>query len=374
MKQSLFIFTLLLSTISATGQSCNCLENFDFLKEKIENDYAGFNDKVNELTKTRYENLTNYYRDKALETNTTKRCELLMEEWLKFFQDKHLSISVELNIYWTFKAIDSNALLFRIPDFSWSSKTIIDSLIRTNYDLITNTPILIIDLRGNGGGIDYSFMELLPFLYTHPYESKGVEWFASKGNIKHFEDAQKNGNIRKGYEQDTQDHIRIMKENQNSFVSIEDNEIFKLDSVLPYPQLIGLIVNDFCASSCEEFVLMAKNSSKTIVFGTNTLGVLDYSNTVPLSLPMKGMSLRYPMTRSQRLPENPIDNIGIEPDVRIDLPDNLDLKSNIDEWVLFVKQYLENELEMNCRVGKGESHPQASRRTVRDTLASYGSS
>lgn len=43
------------------------------------------------------------------------------------------------------------------------------------------------------------------------------------------------------------------------------------------------------------------------------------------------------MTRSQRLPEYPIDNIGIEPDVKINLPDNLNLKSDIDDWVLFVK-------------------------------------
>jgi len=32
-----------------------------------------------------------------------------------------------------------------------------------------------------------------------------------------------------------------------------------------------------------------------------------------------------------------------------------------------------NELKFNRRVGKGESHPQASHRTVRETLASYGS-
>jgi len=33
-----------------------------------------------------------------------------------------------------------------------------------------------------------------------------------------------------------------------------------------------------------------------------------------------------------------------------------------------------NKLIEDCRVGKGESHPQTSHRTVRDTLASYGSS
>ena len=344
MRKDLFILTFLLSSIGLFGQNCNCLENFEFLEIKVENDYAGFNDKVNELTRSEYEKYTEFYRKKISETTTTQRCVLLMEKWLEFFNDKHLRISIELNIYWTLKEIDSTALLFRIPDFSWSSKTIIDSLIRTNYDLITKTPILIIDLRGNGGGIDYSYLELLQFLYTHPYESKGVEWLASKGNIEFFENSLKTGTVRKGYEEELIDQIRVMKENMNSFISLDSTELIERDSVLEYPQKIGLIVNDFCASSCEQFILAAKNSSKTTVFGTNTLGVLDYSNTVPVSLPLENISLRYPMTRSQRLPEYPIDNVGIEPDVKINLPDNLNVKSDIDDWVLFVKEYLEKEL------------------------------
>lgn len=329
------------------GQNCNCIENFDYLKAKIENDYAGFSDKVNSSTKTEYDQLTSFYRKRAEVTTTTQRCMLLMEDWLMYFQDKHLSISAELNIYWTFKEIDSTTLLFRIPDFSWDSKPIIDSLIRTNYDLITRTPILIIDLRGNGGGIDYSYLQLLPFLYTQPYESKGVEWLASKGNIEHFENALKNGNIRKGGEENVKYLISLMKANQGSFLATEDTktDTVRYDSVFKYPQRIGLIVNDFCASSCEQFILAGKHSTRTTVFGTNTLGVLDYSNSVPVSLPMENIVLRYPMTRSQRLPEYAIDNIGIEPDVRINLPDNLNLQSNVDEWVLFVKEYLENELE-----------------------------
>lgn len=347
MRRNLFILSFLLVINFTNGQNCNCLENFDFLKAKIENDYAGFNDKVNESSKTAYKKHSEFYRQKASETTTTHRCVLLMEKWLEFFDDKHLSISTTMNIYWTFELIDSNAILFRIPDFSWSSKPIIDSLIRTHYDLITKTPILIIDLRGNGGGIDYSYQELLPFLYTHPYEELGVEWLASTGNIEIFEKTLEAGTVRKGHEEEMKKQIDVMKANQGSFVVTEETktDTVRYDSVFRYPQKVGLIVNDFCASSCEQFVLAGKNSSKTTVFGTNTLGVLDYSNSVPVSLTMKNITLRYPMTRSQRLPEYPIDNIGIEPDIRINLPDNLNLQSDVDEWVLFVKEYLDKELK-----------------------------
>lgn len=344
MRKSLLILTLILASFKLLGQNCNCLENFENIVTRVENDYAGFQEKVNALTIAEYEKHTEFYRKKISETTTTLKCVLLMGKWLEFFNDKHLQVSTELSIYWTFKSIDSTALLLRIPDFAWSSKPIIDSIIHTNYNLITKTPILIIDLRGNGGGTDYSYLELLQFLYTNPYESKGVEWLASNGNIELLENSLKTGEVKHGHENDLIHQVKLMKEHQNRFVSLDSTRLIVRDSILEYPKQIGLIVNDFCASSCEQFVLAGKNSSKTTVFGTNTLGVLDYSNSVPISLPTEGITLRYPMTRSKRLPEYPIDNIGIEPDVKINLPDNLNLKSDIDDWVLYVKEYLEKEL------------------------------
>ncbi|MFP4025543.1 MAG: hypothetical protein ACLFVR_13550 [Thiohalospira sp.] len=93
MKKNVFILKILLSSIITKGQNCNCLENFEYLKIKIENDYAGFNDKVNDSNNIDYERYSNFYENKASEINTTNRCMLLMEEWLKYFQDKHGSVN-----------------------------------------------------------------------------------------------------------------------------------------------------------------------------------------------------------------------------------------------------------------------------------------
>lgn len=343
MKRMFLALVVIVFSISLKSQNCDCLENFNFLVNKISNDYAGFADKVNASTVDDYNRITDLYRKKASEVTSIKRCELLLDKWLEYFNDKHLRLEITRNIYWTFKRIDSTTILFRIPDFSWESKPYIDSLIRTNYEAITSTPILVLDLRGNGGGIDYSYLELLPLIYTHPYESKGTAWWASEGNIKIFEDALENGTIRKGQEEDTKELIEALKMDPNTFVTVDKVDSIKRDTVFKYPQKVGVIVNDFCASSCEQFVLSAKNSKKVTVFGTNTLGVLDYSNTVAVDMPTENIKIRYPMTRSNRLPDYPIDNIGIAPDVRITLPDNLNLKSEVDDWVKFVIEYLENE-------------------------------
>jgi hypothetical protein len=68
---------------------------------------------------------------------------------------------------------------------------------------------------------------------------------------------------------------------------------------------------------------------------------LDYSNTSPESLGIEGLSVYMPKTRSTRLPENPIDNVGIPSDIEINLPYNLNIRDKVDDWVIFVKDYLE---------------------------------
>lgn len=47
------------------------------------------------------------------------------------------------------------------------------------------------------------------------------------------------------------------------------------------------------------------------------------------------------MTRSKRLPENPIDNTGISPDVIIPFMATEQLYDRLESWVYFVKNYLE---------------------------------
>ena len=74
---------------------------------------------------------------------------------------------------------------------------------------------------------------------------------------------------------------------------------------------------------------------------SNTAGVLDYSNAIGENLPSNKFELVFPMTRSRRLPDHPIDNIGISPDVYIPYTTTRQLFDRLDQWVYFVKDYLE---------------------------------
>lgn len=257
--------------------------------------------------------------------------------------------------YWLATYLSDSTFYLRLPSFG-SEKTM--NLVTKNWEEIISRPNLIIDIRNNGGGQDTYYQKLLTLLYTKPYLVKGVEWYASEGNIKMFEDALKNGQILNGEEgiKWTNSLIEEMKKNKGGFVIhplMGKDKIIKYDTVYRYPKRIGVIIHERNGSSAEQFILTAKQSEKVLLFGDrNTAGVLDYSNGVPTILPSGKYQLYSPMTRSRRLPDNPIDNKGIAPDIRIPYPatketcDRLDswryfVNDRLDNWVYFVMHYLE---------------------------------
>jgi len=140
--------------------------------------------------------------------------------------------------------------------------------------------------------------------------------------------------------------VGAMKKNIGGFVTHpyyeNDNNLVQRDTLYTMPRNVGIIINERNGSSAEQFLFAAKQSDKVTLFGNcNTAGVLDYSNITPNPFPSNNYQLWCPMTRSKRLPENPIDNIGIAPDVIIPFPATEQLYDKLDIWVYFVKNYLE---------------------------------
>ncbi|MCL1968492.1 MAG: S41 family peptidase [Bacteroidetes bacterium] len=251
------------------------------------------------------------------------------------------------NTYPVAMYLSDSTFYMRVPTFHSDMS---NEFVVQHWNEIMKRPNLIIDIRNNGGGQDNYYQELAKIIYTKPYESKGVEWYATKGNIKRREDEIKKGDVRKGMEDWAQALLDVMKKNVGGFVThpYHTDNIVKRDTIYPMPRNVGIIINEGNGSSAEQFLLAAKESDKAILFGNcNTAGVLDYSNATPTSLPSNNYQLWCPNTRSKRLPENPIDNIGIAPDVIIPFPATEQLYDRLDNWVYFVKNYLELVNENN---------------------------
>ncbi len=234
--------------------------------------------------------------------------------------------------------IDSQTVLLRIPSFNNSQKPAIDSVILAHRATILQTPSLIIDLRGNGGGSDNSYEELLPFLYTNPIRTVGVEFRSTPLNNQRMLDFAENPayNFSPEEREWAREAYERLSAEVGAFVSLdaEPISVTRLDTVYPYPRSIGILINEENGSTAEQFLLAAKQSRKVKLFGSTTYGVLDISNMNEVVSPCETFKLYYSLSRSKRIPKMTIDEKGIQPDFYLDeqiLP---------YQWIEFVAETL----------------------------------
>jgi len=238
--------------------------------------------------------------------------------------------------------LDKSTVYFRIPSFSPNYKKAIDSVLVANKELLSRTANLIIDIRGNGGGSDYSFTNIIPYLKTNEINVTAVEYlstilnnqrmmdFVTKPEYKDFTNKQKEW-VKKSFD--------TLQKHLGEFVlldeSFENNDTNTPDTVLPFPKQVGIIIDGGVGSSAEQFLLAAKQSKKVKLFGTSTFGSLDIANMYFVKSPCGEYELGYSLSKSKRLPQYVLDESGIQPDFFIseDVPGY--------QWVSLVKTILE---------------------------------
>lgn len=238
------------------------------------------------------------------------------------------------------KQISKNTFLLRIPSFSEKKRKMIDSLIVNNRDKIGSSENLIIDIRNNGGGSDGSFQKLIPYLYTNPIRSIGVDYLSTPLNNKRMDYFIASGDFTESDKEWARKGLIKLNNNLGRFVNLEDTDevqVSKLDRVLEYPKNVAILINENNGSTAEEFLLLAKQSKKVKLFGTTTEGVLDISNMNFVDSPCKTLQLGYGLSRSRRIPDMAIDAKGIQPDYYIDktIPN--------ENWIDFTEKVLLNK-------------------------------
>ena len=242
--------------------------------------------------------------------------------------------------------LDDNTLYFRIPSFLGTvEKTAIDSVISLNKEKILSTKNLIIDIRNGTGGSDDSYYEILPFLYTNPIRRFSMEFKSTELNNQRMLDISNN----EGYlvdlfgmsfdedeRIDSKKKYDTLSQNLGAFVDLDTASvsITTFDTVYPYPQNVGIIHNKENGSTDEQFLLTAKQSRKVKLYGTPTMGALDFSNLNRVASPCGDFALWYTLSKSSRIPEMAIDGKGIQPDFYInkDVPEY--------DWINYVSKLL----------------------------------
>lgn len=320
------------------------LDQYTFGIKKKDNDYIGF---IIESTIPEWvqgdvkfkihsnDSATYYLRNRSIKT--IDKIELIGQNHLILgaYVLKRLSPSLPaepmLDSY--FKSISSpnpfidklneTTIFFRIPTFEGNQKPLIDSVILANKALLNSTENLIIDLRNNGGGSDYSYKEIIPLLYTNPIREVGMEYLSTPLNNKRIEDAI-NSEEFKSADEETKNWIlktyEILKAHPGAFVNPEDTDVtvYTEQQIHQYPENVAILINEGNGSSAEQFLLAAKQSKKVKLFGVTTMGVLDISNMIFVASPCNDFQLGYAISKSLRIPEMTIDGKGIQPDYYLD--------------------------------------------------------
>lgn len=213
------------------------------------------------------------------------------------------------------KVLSKNTLYIKISTFNQSNAKNIDSLFKANRANLSKIPNLILDLRNNGGGADFSYRPITPYLYTNTIRHIGADVLSTDDNIAGWAAIATTDGLPADQKVFISDVIKKMEQHKGKLVSFSDNRNITLDSVASYPKKVIVLINKNCGSTTEEFILLAKQSSKVTLMGEHTAGVLDYSNMRGADFSCMPYMLYWPTSRSKRIDQgSAIDNIGIKPD------------------------------------------------------------
>jgi hypothetical protein len=205
-------------------------------------------------------------------------------------------------------------LVLHVPTFNDTRR--MDSLFAAEGGRIRAAERLVIDVRGNGGGSDHNFRELLPLVYTGPIRVVSNAMLATDDNIAAWEAQAADSSVPEPIRNALMSAARRMRQAEGRWLLNDDMMIDDL-AVLPLPRRVDIIVDRGCASSCEGFLLAARQSAKVTIHGTRTAGIVDFGNVRSARMPGGTLRLNHPTTRTKRLPHDPVDGVGIQPHVAI---------------------------------------------------------
>ncbi len=230
---------------------------------------------------------------------------------------------------------DDQTVYLRIPSFSFNKKAI-DSVLTAFDATIRSCPNLIIDLRDCQGGQDNNFAKLLPYIATGTMRTVMAEVRSTDKNNEVWDKLINSDET----DEEEKAAYRAIQAKLNAhlgdYVNIfgQDVVVGKKVSTMPYPKNVGIIIHENNFSTTEQFILAAKQSRKVKFFGRKTGGALDVSNMVEAISPTGDFIFEYCISRSLRIPEMAVDDLGIHPDFYLDksIPEN--------RWIDFVQERL----------------------------------
>ncbi len=238
-----------------------------------------------------------------------------------------------------FKKLTDKTVLLRLSAFDYFYVERIEKLIDANINLIENCENLIIDVRDNNGGTDNAYEKLLPYICTNSIRSLGTEYLVTPTLIDGLQNWLDQTPDEEKYLKDkkmVRGWIKLFKNHMGEFVDPDSTDVYitEVEIAVHSPEQVIILANKNTASSGEAFLFRMKQSKKVKILGTPSYGALDYASQRYFEFGCANYQLLLPTWRARRLPDYPIDNIGVQPDIYLD--------KSVEDWLQFAVDYLEN--------------------------------
>lgn len=188
------------------------------------------------------------------------------------------------------QVLNATTHLITLPDFDYSQKAAIDSLITAQTNALRQYPNLILDLRSNTGGADYSYYGLIPWVMSEKENQFPIAHalFLSPRNLRQFTER-----LREREQTAQADSLDLAwRKHLHQFQKDTDHRTFSLTEIEPNPQRIILLVDEKNASSAEGFIALARQSKKVLVAGVRTAGAVNYGNVDYFEIPKSQLEVR----------------------------------------------------------------------------------
>jgi hypothetical protein len=340
--KAIVVLTVLTTGAGATSHVPSTLETLDgvcladlrWMEDDLARNYAGYEDKILQYGRESFAERAGEARAQAIGAVDEVACDAALWRYLAGFHDHHLLIRSPFSkgppglqlpaplfesAEPSFLVLSDSTALVRIPSFAVSHGRKVASLMEDHDDDVASRPFLIIDLRQNGGGGDGTFAPLLPLIYTDTFRIPGLDHRATVENGDRWEVLLNEvPGANEAFRTSILAFADTLRSGAVGWIPGPEETSMGFDSTWTRPREVAVLVDRWCASACEQFLYLAGQSRKVRVYGEATTGAVDYLNLVIADMPSGQRRLMYPISRSGRLPEHPIDPTGILPDVHLD--------------------------------------------------------
>ena len=340
-------------SIAATPDSLKKdLEDYDYLVSFVEQNYAPFDAIMQKGYKREYKALKKQLRKQLSkgEANLEKAANEYVFWFFSQFDGHLLLETISFQLDYICKVIprydllmnyapkpvsckvDSCTWLIRVP--SCDEELLKHEWVRNAAQqyLESGCDNLIIDVRGNMGGLDGVWVPYYDMLYDHPGKEL-VVWFRNtKDNLtvseKYVPDA------------DFVERCHSLKKKFVFWASMLNDPEQKPQL---RPKRAAILIDRLTCSAGESIVSYVKSkSNRAKVYGKeNTLGAAETGNVNTTMLPNSKITLSYPTCVDASFYDKTfIGAAGLTPDIKIPLDYPKQLTDNIDDWVLWVAEDL----------------------------------